>query len=159
MVRFPHATLVASILVVGACASQRPAFTAEDEAAVRELEERYRSAWLANDSAAVMATLTDDAVLMPGGEEPLTEGPAIRAFWWPDDGSATTITAYDIAVREVAGSGDLAYLRGEGALAFTYTSADGEARELTSRAAHLSVARRDADGQWRIARRAWSAIR
>jgi hypothetical protein len=35
MVRFPHATLVASILVVCACASQRPAFTAEDEAAER----------------------------------------------------------------------------------------------------------------------------
>ena len=48
---------------------------------MRALEERYRTAWLANDSAAVMATLASDAVLMPGGEEPLTGGAAIRAFW------------------------------------------------------------------------------
>ena len=59
----------------------------------------------------------------------------------------------------MAGSGDLAYLRGEGALEFTYAPAGGEASELTSRAAHLSVARRGDDGTWRIARRAWSAIR
>jgi uncharacterized protein (TIGR02246 family) len=163
----------AAVLLVAACGGAEPtpdaaepaadgaerAFTADDEAAVRALEEAYRTAWLANDSAAVMATLTDDAVLLPGGLEPLAGEAAIRGFWWPDDGSETTITAYDIAVREVAGSGDLAYLRGEGSLEFTYTGADGESSELTSRAAHLSVARRDEDGVWRIARRAWSAIR
>ncbi|HSM35784.1 MAG TPA: SgcJ/EcaC family oxidoreductase [Longimicrobiales bacterium] len=162
-----------ALLLVGACEgpaptpeaaepaaeSAEPAFTPDDEAAVRDLEEAYRTAWLANDSAAVMATLTDDAVLLPGGMEPLSGETDIRAFWWPDDGSTTTITAYDIVVREVEGSGELAYLRGEGALEFTYTGADGESSDLTSRATHLSVARRGEDGTWRIARRAWSAIR
>lgn len=79
---------------------------------MRTLDERYRAGWLANDSAAVMAVLAPDAVLMPAGMEPLRGDSAIRDFWWPAGGSRTTITAYDIAVEEVAGSGSLAFFRG-----------------------------------------------
>ena len=134
-------------------------FGAADEQAVRELEERYRSAWLANDSAAVMATLAPGAVLMPAGMEPIRGDSAIRAFWWPDDGSSTTIEAYDVDVDEVRGSGDLAVLRGRGSIAFVYESPEGETSRLTSNAVHLSVAEADSSGTWRITRRAWSAIR
>jgi len=77
----PRTAVVAAILLVVACGGRQPGFTRADEDAVRALEERYRTAWLANDSAAVMATLASDAVLMPGGEESLTGGAAIRAFW------------------------------------------------------------------------------
>ena len=151
--------LAASALLLAACAAPAAEFTADDEAAVRALEEDYRGAWLANDSAAVMAVLSRDAVLMPAGVRPLIGDSVIRAFWWPDDGSQTTITGYDSTVDEVEGSADLAYLRGRGAIAFTYRSPSGETSELTSEAVHLSVARRGDDGEWRIARRVWSAIR
>lgn len=134
-------------------------FSAGDEAAVRAAEEAYRAAWATNDSAAVMATLSTDAVLMPAGLEPIQGDSAIRAFWWPADGSSTTIESYEISVDEVQGSGDLAYLRGRGRLAFVYRSADGEASELSSESVHLSVFRRGADGRWRIARRIWSPLR
>lgn len=145
-------------LALAGCAAG-PTFTAEDEVAVRALEEAYRTAWRANDSAAVMATLAPDAVLMPAGVEPLRGEAAIRAYWWPDDGSETSIVAYEITIHEVAGSGDLAFLRGRGELEFTYTTAEGQTTEHESRAVHLSVARRGDDGEWRIARRAWSALR
>lgn len=146
-------------MILAACAPPDAGFTNEDEAAVRALEEAYRTGWLANDSAAVMATLAPGAVLMPAGMQPLVGDSAIRSYWWPDDGSQTTIDAYEIAVEEVEGSGDLAYLRGRGSLEFTYRSATGEVSRLTSEAVHVSVARRGEDGRWRIARRAWSAIR
>lgn len=152
------ALAAATMLPASACASAA-GFSAADEAAVRALEESYRAAWLANDPAAVMATLAPEAVLMPAGVEPLVGDSAIRAFWWPDDGSSTVITSYEITVDEVAGSGDLAFLRGRGALEFTYTPPGGEPGALTSRAVHLSVARRMEDGSWRIARRVWSALR
>lgn len=151
--------ILAAVVLLAGCAARQPGFGPEDETAVRALEERYRTSWLTNDSAAVMATLAPDAVLMPAGIEPLASDSAIRSFWWPDDGSTTMITRYDITVHEVEGSGDLAWLRGVGELAFTYTTAAGETSELTSRAVHLSVARQLANGEWRIARRAWSAIR
>jgi ketosteroid isomerase-like protein len=146
------------VTLVAACAPA-PRFTAEDEAAVRRLEEAYRMGWLVNDSAAVMATLDPAAVLMPAGVAPLVGDSAIRAFWWPDDGSRTTITGYDIVVDELDGSGDIAWLRGRADLSFTYVAPAGDTSQITSRAAHLSIARRGDDGGWRIARRAWSALR
>jgi len=149
----------AAVLILAACAPVTSGFTADDEASVRALEEAYRTAWLANDSAAVMATLASGAVLMPAGVPPVAGDSAIRAFWWPDDGSETTIETYEIAVDEIEGSGDLAYLRGRGSLRFTYRSAAGTVDRLTSEAAHLSLARRGADGRWRITRRAWSTMR
>lgn len=144
-----------------ASSAESPAahFTAEDRVAVRALEEAYRTAWLANDSAAVMATLASDGVLMPAGVEPLAGDSAIRAYWWPEDGSRTTITRYDIELDEVEGSGDVAWVRGRGILEFTYVDPAGEESELTSEAAHLSIARRGEDGRWRIVRRAWSRLR
>ncbi|MDX1578972.1 MAG: DUF4440 domain-containing protein [Gemmatimonadota bacterium] len=125
---------------------------------MRHLEEAYRAAWLANDSAAVMATLTADAVLMPAGVRPVVGDSAIRAFWWPDDGSETLIRSYAIEVDEVEGSGDLAYVRGRGSLTFTYRSVEGDTSRVTSEAVHLSLLRRGPDGEWRIARRAWSPV-
>jgi len=151
--------LTAAMIILAACSSADTGFSAEDEAAVSRLEESYRTGWLANDSAAVMATLAPRAVLMPAGVEPLVGSSAIRTYWWPEDGSQTTIDSYEIAVEEIGGSGDLAYLRGRGSLAFTYQDAAGQVSRLTSQAVHLSVARRGEDGKWLIIRRAWSAIR
>ncbi len=151
--------LAVFVAVSAACASPSQRFSAEDDAAVRALEEAYRSGWAANDSSAVMATLGRGAVLMPAGLEPIRGDSAIRAFWWPNDGSTTTIESYELTVEEVQGSADLAYVRGRGSLAFIYRSADGEETSLTSEAVHLSVASRGEGGEWRIASRAWSAIR
>jgi ketosteroid isomerase-like protein len=134
--------IAASVMMLAVCASADAGFTAEDEAAVRALEEAYRTAWLANDSAAVMATLARGAVMMPAGVQPLVGESAIRRYWWPSDGSETTIESYELAVEEVDGIGDLAYLRGRGSLEFTYRDAAGEVSRLTSESVHLSIARR-----------------
>lgn len=156
--RMTRRSVVLAVAALAACGAPPGTFTAEDEQAVRSLEEAYRTAWLANDSAAVMAVLSPDAVLMPAGVPPVRGDSAIREFWWPSDGSRTTITSYEITIEEVEGSADLAFLRGRGSLRFTYRSPGGEVSEVASRAVHLSIARRAADGEWRIARRAWSAI-
>lgn len=150
--------IIAVVITLAGCVSKDSDFTGGDEAAVRALEEAYRTAWLANDSAAVMATLSRDAVLMPAGVEPLAGKSAIQKYWWPGDGSETTIGSYDIEVEEVDGSGDVAFLRGRGSLEFSYRDTAGAVSRLTSEAVHLSIARRGEDGQWRIVRRAWSAI-
>lgn len=146
-------------VVFTACSPPAGGFTAEDERAVRALEEAYRTAWLENDSAAVMAVLSQDAVLMPAGVQPLSGDSAIRRYWWPADGSQTTITSYEITIEEVEGGADLAFVRGHGDLEFTYRSPEGELSELTSNSVHLSVARRNPGGDWEIARRVWSAVR
>lgn len=83
--------VAATVMILAACAPEGASFTVGDETAVRALEEAYRTDWLTNDSAAVMATLPPGAVMMPAGVRPLVGDSAIRTYWWPNDGSQTTI--------------------------------------------------------------------
>ena len=132
--------------------------TGEDIVALRELEDAYVSAWLQNRREAVLATLAEDAVLLPEGVAPVEGIPAIEAFWWPADGSTTTVTDYRTTSDEIAGDGNVAFLRGRGDLSFTWTTADSSGGERESHSAFLSIARKGPDGSWRIARRMWHQI-
>jgi len=48
-----------------------------------------------------------------------------------------------------------AYLRGRGPLTFTYRPVEGAETRIESESVHLSIARRDAEGRWRVIRVAW----
>lgn len=126
-------------------------------AAIHGLDSAYVDAWLRDDTAAVLATLASDAVLMPVGQRPLTDLDAIGDFWWPTDGSHTRVTAYTTTIDEIGGGPDLAYVRGTGQLAFTYEK-DGVRSNVTSRNMTLTLVKRAADGQWRISRRMWGPL-
>jgi uncharacterized protein (TIGR02246 family) len=118
---------------------------------------RYRDAWRANDAALVMATLTSDAVLLPGGLEPIVGDKAIRAFWWPADGPSTTVVSMDQVVDDVIADGGVAVVRGHGALRFELAQA-GKSESRSVRHTFLNVVRRQADGSWLIAQRMWSDL-
>lgn len=160
----PSARLVAVLCLllplgcIDAPVSPTPLTEAEEEA-VRAVERAYVEGWEANDPEAVMATLARGTVLVPDGMAPIRGDSAIRAFWWPDDGSETRVTAYRTSVEEVGGSGSVAYLRGSGDLAFDWREApDGAWRSFTSRSAWLAVLRRGEDGAWRMTHRMWHAL-
>lgn len=131
--------------------------TAEDRQQIRTLEGAYVDAWLRDDSAAVLATLGPDVVLMPGGSHPLIGLDAAREFWWPDDGSRTTITTYTTTIDEIGGRGPLAYVRGTGALDFIYER-DTVRIEQSSENMTLTIVRKGEDGVWRITHRMWASL-
>ena len=127
-----------------------------DAAAVRAVTQEYRDAWLANDAARVMATLTPGAILLPSGLSPIEGQAAIRRFWFPTNGPSTTVIAMELVIEEVSGSGDLAFVRGHGALTFETTGADAP---TSLRSTFLNILRRQPDGRWLIDRRMWSDLR
>ncbi|MEZ4415811.1 MAG: DUF4440 domain-containing protein [Gemmatimonadota bacterium] len=122
-----------------------------DEAAIAAADAAYAAAWLANDSVAVMATLTPDAVIVPSGRSALATPAAIRGFWWPEGGAATAVRRFDLRQEEVGGSGNLGFARGSFTLAFDY---DGQSYE--SGGEYVSLLRKGPDGRWRISHRWWS---
>ena len=127
-----------------------------DRERARAVERAYVTGWEANDSAAVMATLTPDAVLIPDRMAPIRGDSAIRAYWWPADGSATRVTSYETRVDEVGGSGAVAYLRGAGELEFDWRPhPDSSWSSFSSASAWLSLLRRGTDGTWAISHRMW----
>ena len=138
-----------------------PAATMDDRRtdAIRAANARYRDAWLANDSRQVMATLAPGATILPNGLAPITGEAAIRAFWFPPNGPATTVTAMETPIDELTGNGDLAVVRGTGTLSFTLRYPDGREQSATQRSWYVTVLRRQPDGRWLITLRAWSDLR
>jgi ketosteroid isomerase-like protein len=137
-------------------APTKTGFTADDERAVRAVDSVFVDAWLRDDTTAVMNTLATDAVLMPAGQGTLSTPDAIRAFWWPSDGSQTRILTFDRAIDELGGAGDIAWMRRTDSLTFTYAKA-GTTSSLVSRSMSLAVLSRQADGVWRFSRVMWGA--
>lgn len=146
----------AAALLLAACGGQPDGtgLTDRDSAALRAVERAYVEAWLADDTAAVLATLAPDAVIMPPRTRPLTTRDEIRSFWWPNDGSRTRVTHYATTIDEIGGVANMAYMRGTGELSFVYEK-DTLRMEQTSRSNVLTVLDRGADGRWRIHRRMW----
>ncbi len=153
---------VLGVVLAGAAASHSqaplegsPTFSTEERRAIEAAHAAYGAAWRANDRAAVLATLADDVVLMPSGMAPIEGRAAAQAFWWPDDGSSTTITAYRSTIEDVRGSGDVAVVRARSNMSFTWEK-DGEVSEQTTSSMSLSVLERGDDGRWRITVRMWA---
>jgi uncharacterized protein (TIGR02246 family) len=129
--------------------------SAAEVRSLRAVNEAYRAAWLAGDSAAILRLFAPDAVLLPHhGDPPVVGLPAIRTFWWPPDAPPTTVTALDITTDGAEANGDQGVLWGRFALAFTFES-DGRQRSMRNAGTYLMMLRRAPDSEWRITHRMW----
>ncbi len=136
---------------LSACSSVNGLSPAELEA-VKAAQQAYVDAWLANDADAVMATLTDDAIMIPHhGVDPIVGTEAIRQFWFPPDAPPTVVTHLTNSITGLEGVSGQAIVWGRSDLAFEY---DGVT--YSNAGNYLSVLRKGADGSWRIARRIWN---
>jgi uncharacterized protein (TIGR02246 family) len=157
MARSCAATLLALLAWAAPAAAQSAA--AADRLAVERIIQAYRTAWLANDRAQVMATLTADATLYPSTLAPVAGADAIARFWFPATGPATRVTALEAEIDDVLIHGDVAVVSGRGSLTFV-TSANGvESEPRTQRHWHVNVLRRQRDGRWLIWKRMWGDLR
>jgi len=139
--------------------SRRAAYwlTPEDRAAIRALDATFVDGWLRDDAAAVLGIYAPEAILFPPGSAPLRGLAAIRAYWWPQDGSKTRIRTFDRTIDEIEGTRQLAYLRGTSSLGWTYEK-DGHETKQTSRSTDLFLLKCDASGHWRVVRQMWNML-
>jgi uncharacterized protein (TIGR02246 family) len=150
----PLIILIAGFLLGCSPSNRSRPLTARDSSAIDSVRAAYVSAWLADDTSSVLATLDSQAVLLPPGRLPVTGRHAIREFWWPPDGSHTTITAFTWTLEELDGTRDLAFTRGISNVAWRYAK-DTVRTEQTSRNINLTILQRGGDGRWRILRQMW----
>ncbi|MCI0691456.1 DUF4440 domain-containing protein [candidate division KSB1 bacterium] len=130
--------------------------SADDTVKIKAVNEAYVSAWLKNDSTAVIKTLAPNAVLIPQGSRAIEGMKAIKQFWWPSGGK-TTVTAFTITTEEIGGEDELAYVRGAFTLSFIYEDANNKL-ERTNNGNYLMIVKRQADGAWRISHRVWGDL-
>ena len=150
--------IAVTMCALAGCAARSPAeLTEADRREIQALDSTFVAAWLRDDTTAIMATLSSDAVLMPAGRHPLAGHAAIRAFWWPADGSHTTIDTFVSRIDEIGGNRDLAYVRSDDSLTFTYIKA-GSRSTQSSRTMSLAVVARQASGRWQVIRKMWGPL-
>lgn len=122
---------------------------------LKAVNDAYRAAWLAGDSAAVLRLFAPGAVLLPHhGDPPIVGLDAIRRFWWPPSTTPTTITTLDITTDGADVDGHLGLLWGRFALAFSF-EAEGQLRSARNAGTYLMVLRRHSEGEWQITHRMW----
>lgn len=121
-----------------------------DIQAVRAAAAAYASAWLTNDADAVMATFVAEPVLSPSGLQFLEGQKAARDFWFPDGGTPTTVSIFELDELEVSGSGDMGYVRGTFELEFEYAGS-----EYRNSGKYVFLLKKMPDGVWRITHHIW----
>ena len=146
---------IREVIQIAASIPKNRELPAEERAKIKELCESYRSAWITNDQNAVLATLTEDAVLLPHhGHPPVAGRSEIKKFWWPVDMPPTTVTMFTMTTDEIKGSGDMGYVWGKFSLAFTYED-KGQKKSVSNGGTYIMIVRRQTDGPWLITHRMW----
>lgn len=125
---------------------------------VKAVYEAYFAAWLRADSTALLAQMTPDAVIMPDGLPPAAGSAAIRAFWFPADGSRTTVTKFDHTLDEIRLDGNMAYIRGTSRLSFVYEKDGKSIVKNDVPHTRLMIFERQDDDSWLITCNMWGAL-
>ena len=120
------------------------ALSEEDIAANKALTEAYVQGINANDWAAVTALYTEDAILMPPNQ-PLVQGREAILAWAE---AFPPLTEFDLTLVEIDGFGDLAYVRGTGAMTMT---PEGAPEPIKDKVKYIEIRRKQDDGSWLIA--------
>lgn len=141
-------SLLASAVLAGfaACAPAPPGFTEEDQAEIRATTEAALA--IANGSADwaeyTEVLYAEDALFMPPNSEAVRGRDAIAGFM----AGFPPLEDFQVTPAEVAGSGDMAYVRGNYVLVMR---PPGSEAAITDRGKYVEVWRRQTDGSWKMA--------
>ncbi len=119
--------------------------------AIRSTLQDYRQAWLNNDTATVLNTLSEEVVLLMPGASPNVVGKKnVKNFWFPPADLKYPIRAYEISDEEIFGSGTYATARGTSLLIWETVKGDSIIASDTSRTEYMTVLRKET--AWKIYR-------
>lgn len=125
-----------------------------DEDQIRMINEAYLSSWLKNDESGVLNLFMEDARISPNSLAPIDSLHNMKQFWFPNDGSTTTIHQFDAAELSLKIDGDIAYATQRTILDWSYVKGEFKMGQ-TQKGIDTSVYKRQSDGTWKIWRKSW----
>jgi len=140
-------TTFASMVLLAACQSgdsMPTELTAVEIEAILAVSDALVEADNAGDWDAVAALHTQDAILLPPNGPVVTGRSAIRGFF----ASLPPIKSFELEVDEVAGRGDLAYVRGT----YSMVLAPPGSEPILDTGKYIEIRRKQEDGSWLLSR-------
>ncbi|SCB12608.1 YybH family protein [Rhizobium multihospitium] len=116
----------------------------DDEKAIRKVVETWTAASKAGDTATVLRLMTDDVIFMVPGQQPFGK----EAFAAASKGMEGMKMEGTSEIIELQVLGDWAYIRNH--IDMTVTPPGGDAVHRSGYT--LTLLRKEADGEWRLAR-------
>jgi uncharacterized protein (TIGR02246 family) len=125
-----------------------------DEQKIRAINRKYVDAWLNYDENGVLSLFSNDASISPGGMKTYKGIKEIRNFWFPKDGSTTSIVSFSNEIQDISFDGDYAYSSQKDHLYWTYKNKTTEMKKEQWGFA-TTVYKKQPNGDWKIIHQMW----
>ena len=119
---------------------------------------KYYQAWLKNDQTAVMNTLADSATIILQGQVPIKGKAEIEKFWFPKDGSVTTMKKFDCVIEDIRLDNHQVTIRSSSVLSFEYEKNGVKTIRENTRQTHLTVMEKSLDENWLVIYKMWTVL-
>ena len=130
----------------------------DDATAIRKINMAYLSNWLKNDEAGVLDLFEEGARISPSSLCPIDSLSNMRQFWFPKDGSKTTVHRFEadeISMKII--SKDLACTSQKTLLEWSYEKGETKMGRIQE-GIELTVFRKQKNGAWKIWRKLWTDV-
>lgn len=118
--------------------------------------DQYVANWLDQDSAGLMNIVMEDCVLMPSNIPPVMGKDAIQKFWFPDNGSKTTINTFTSSlISSNIVHDSMAVTVHEVFMDWNY-DLDSLHMGKLQRTITTTIFKKQFDAQWKMWRQSWS---
>lgn len=126
-----------------------------EEMAITQIHNDYVEGWKIMDKERIMSLFEDGARIQPNKLMPIEGKENLRAFWFPEDGSITTINDFTTKIIHLAVLDTLAITTHLSMLDWSYTQ-DTFSLGMIQHGVNTTVYRKQPDTGWKIWRSMWT---
>ena len=143
-----------------ACSNQEnnPAFEQNpDKEAIIKIHDDYLDGWKKDDRSLILSLFEKNARIQPSSLTPVEGIENLKAFWFPDDGSSTTVNIFESELLGFDLRDSLAIATRQFYLDFDYAK-DSFKMGRQQKGISTTIYRKQDNEQWKIWRKMWTDI-
>ena len=129
----------------------------DDERAIRQVHQDYVDGWINMDEEKVMGLLVEDSQIQPNRLTPVIGKENIRAFWFPNDSSITTINEFSTEIISVNVLDSIAVTTHSSILDWDYQKGETDFGQRQT-GINTTIYRKQEDQSWKIWRSMWTDL-
>lgn len=144
------------LFLVTSCSNDSVHRSVEEET-LTSIHRLYVNGWKEMNKEKVLSLFREDARIQPSGMPPFQGKKEIASFWFPDDGSVTTINQFDSDILSIDVFDTLATVTYTSYLDWSYKK-DSTRISMAQNGFGTMILRKERDNRWKIWRQMWTDV-